>query len=139
DRANRTVDALLTLARVQSGLESARHQQVDLMALVADSVDRVRADEGSQRSWQLHLAPVTVSGDPELLARAVGNLLENAERHNLPGAEGWVDVRLLTRGDQAILAVSSTGPRIEPSEADELTLPFRRGARDRVGSDRGVG
>ena len=98
DRANRTVDALLTLARVQSGLETARHEQVDLMALVTEAVDRVRDEEGSTRSWNLHLAPVTVAGDPELLDRAVGNLLQNAERHNLPGSEGWVDVRLHTRG-----------------------------------------
>jgi len=139
DRANRTVDALLTLARVQSGLESARHEPVDLMALVTEAVDRVRDEEGSLRHWNLHLTPVTVPGDPELLDRAVGNLLQNAERHNLPGSEGWVDVRLHTRGGEAVLVVSSTGPRIDPGDAADLTLPFRRGARDRVGSDRGVG
>ena len=85
DRANRTVDALLTLARVQSGLEPARHEPVDLMALVTEAVDRVRDEEGSLRPWHVHLVPVTVPGDAELLDRAVGNLLQNAERHNLPG------------------------------------------------------
>jgi signal transduction histidine kinase len=139
DRANRSVDALLTLARVQSGLEAVRHEPVDLMALVADAVDRVRAEEGSDRPWHLHLAPVSVPGDAELLDRAVGNLLQNAERHNLTGAEGWIDVRLLTRGGEAVVVVSSTGARIDPGDAAGLTLPFRRGARDRIGSDRGVG
>jgi signal transduction histidine kinase len=139
DRANRTVDALLTLARVQSGLETARHEPVDLMALVTEAVDRVREEEGSLRHWNLHLTPVTVTGDPELLDRAVGNLLQNAERHNLPDSEGWVDVRLHTRDGEAVLVVSSTGARIDPDDAAALTLPFRRGARDRVGSDRGVG
>jgi len=139
DRANRTVDALLTLARVQSGLETARHEPVDLTALVAELVDRVRDEEGSSRSWHQHLSPVTVTGDPELLDRAVGNLLQNAERHNLPDSEGWVDVRLHPHHDEAVLTVSSTGARLDPDEAAGLTLPFRRGARDRVGSDRGVG
>jgi signal transduction histidine kinase len=139
DRANRSVDALLTLARVQSGLEPARHEPVDLMALVTEAVDRVREEEGSSRPWHLHLVPVTVPGDAELLDRAVGNLLQNAERHNLPGSEGWVDVRLLTRADLAVLVVSSTGARIDASDAADLTLPFRRGVRDRIGSDRGVG
>ena len=88
DRANRSVDALLTLARVQSGLEPARHEPVDLMALVTEAVDRVREEEGSSRPWHLHLVPVTVPGDAELLDRAVGNLLQNAERHNLPGIGG---------------------------------------------------
>jgi len=139
DRANRTVDALLTLARVQSGLETARHEPVDLTALVGDLVDRVREEEGSARQWHQHLSPVTVTGDPELLDRAVGNLLQNAERHNLPEAQGWVDVRLHTHDDEAVLTVSSTGARLDPDEAAGLTLPFRRGVRDRVGSDRGVG
>jgi signal transduction histidine kinase len=139
DRANRTIDALLVLARVQSGLEPARPEPVDLMALVTDAVDRVREEEGSLRSWQLHLTPVEVPGDAELLDRAIGNLLQNAERHNLPGSEGWIDVRLLRRGSEAVLVVSSTGARIDPGDAAGLTLPFRRGARDRVGSDRGVG
>jgi signal transduction histidine kinase len=139
DRANRSVDALLTLARVQSGLEAVRHEPVDLMALVADAVDRVRDEEGSERPWHLHLMPVTVQGDAELLDRAVGNLLQNAERHNLPDAGGWIDVRLLTRGAEAVVVVSSTGARIDPGDAAGLTLPFRRGARDRIGSDRGVG
>jgi signal transduction histidine kinase len=139
DRANRTVDALLTLARVQSGLDTARHEPVDLTALVAEAVDRVRSEEGTQRPWTQHLSAVTVTGDPELLDRAVGNLLQNAERHNLPGSQGWVDVRLHARGEEAVLAVSSTGVRLDAEEAAALTLPFRRGARDRVGSDRGVG
>ena len=139
DRANRSVDALLTLARVQSGLEPARHEPVDLMALVTEAVDRVREEEGSSRPWHLHLVPVTLPGDAELLDRAVGNLLQNAERHNLPGSEGWVDVRLLTRADLAVLVVSSTGAQIDASDAADLTLPFRRGVRDRIGSDRGVG
>ena len=139
DRANRSVDALLTLARVQSGHEPARHEPVDLMALVTQAVDRVREEEESSRPWHLHLVPVTVPGDAELLDRAVGNLLQNAERHNLAGAEGWVDVRLLTRAGAAVLVVSSTGVRIDASDAADLTLPFRRGVRDRIGSDRGVG
>jgi signal transduction histidine kinase len=139
DRANRSVDALLTLARVQSGLEPARHAPVDLMALVAETVDRVREEERSSRPWHVHLVPVTVPGDAELLDRAVANLLQNAERHNLPGSQGWVDVRLLTRGSEVALVVGSTGVRIDPSDAAALTLPFRRGVRDRVGSDRGVG
>ena len=84
--------------------------------------------------------PVTVPGDAELLDRAVGNLLQNAERHNLSGSEGWVDVRLLTRAGAAVLVVSSTGVADRPaSDAADLTLPFRRGVRDRIGSDRGVG
>ena len=139
DRANRSVDALLTLARVQSGLEPVRHEPVDLMTLVTEAVDRVRDEEGSARPWQVHLVPVTVPGDAELLDRAVGNLLQNAERHNLPGSEGWVDVRLLTRAGLAVVVVSSTGARIDARDAADLTLPFRRGVRDRIGSDRGVG
>lgn len=139
DRANRTVDALLGLARVQSGLEPVRRRTVDLAALVGEAVEQVRAEEGARRPWHLHLDPVAVAADPDLLHRAVANLLQNAERHNLPDAQGWVDVRLRVRGGYAVLAVANTGPRIAAGDAAALVLPFRRGADDRTGSDRGVG
>jgi signal transduction histidine kinase len=139
DRATRTVDALLTLARVQSGLESARPRPVDLAALVGEAVEQVRAEEGSTRHWYTHLDPVTVAGEPDLLQRAVANLLQNAERHNLPAGEGWVDVRLRARAGAAVLTVASTGARIADPDPAGLVLPFRRGTGDRTGSDRGVG
>jgi signal transduction histidine kinase len=137
-RAARTIDALLTLARVQSGVEAAEHAPVDLEAVVSGVVSEVRdtAPTGDL-DWHVDLAPVVVSGDEHLLERAVTNLVQNSVVHNVAG--GRVDVRLSAGRAMARLVVESSGPLISPEVAAGLTLPFRRGVTDRTSSDRGVG
>jgi signal transduction histidine kinase len=134
-RANRTIEALLTLARVQSGTEPARHVRVELADVVSEVVEPARAD--SALTWRVELDPVTVVGDAALLGRAVANLVDNAVIHNVP--DGTVIVRLGSSGGSARLQVTNTGPFVAADVAPDLMLPFRRGAADRIASDRGVG
>lgn len=136
ERAQRTVDALLTLARVQAGVESARPARVELGAVVEAALDAVRT-EGDHLRWQVELEPVMVQGDHELLSLAVGNLLQNAVVHNVDG--GWVDVRLSAGVGTVVLEVSNSGRVLDPATVGALTLPFRRGAADRTSSARGTG
>jgi signal transduction histidine kinase len=133
-RANRTIEALLTLARVQSGVEAPRREPVDLAAVVSEVVEQI---DHRDLEWHVELEPAVVPGDRELLRRAVANIVDNAAVHNVP--EGRVDVHLTTSGDTTRLSVSNTGPHIAPEIVADLTLPFRRGAVDRTASDRGVG
>jgi signal transduction histidine kinase len=133
-RAARTIDALLTLARVQSGTQKPEHHPVDLDVVVSEAVARSRTDD---LDWHVELVPVIVFGDAELLERAVTNLVHNAVVHNVVG--GRVDVRLFAGADTVRLVVANSGPLISPEAAEGLTLPFRRGVTDRTSSDRGVG
>jgi len=77
-----------------------------------------------------HAAPAPAVGDPALLERVAGNLLENAVRHNIDG--GWIDVRTSATPEWATLRVSSSGVRIDAGHVSELFEPFRRGGVDRT-------
>ena len=134
-RANRTIDALLTLARVQSGTEPAQHVRVELAELASTAIEQAR--EESSLTWRVELSPLTVVGDATLLGRAVANLIDNAVVHNVP--DGTVMVQLTGSGGSARLRVTNSGPFIAADLAPELVLPFRRGAVDRTASARGVG
>jgi signal transduction histidine kinase len=133
-RAARTIESLLTLARVQSGTQKPEHEPVDFDVVVSEAVARSRTDD---LDWHVELVPVTVFGDAELLERAVTNIVQNAVLHNVAG--GSVDVRLSAGAHTARLVVENSGPLITPEAAAGLTLPFRRGVTDRTSSDRGVG
>jgi signal transduction histidine kinase len=135
-RAARTIDALLTLARVQSGAQAPEHAPVELDVVVSAVAAEARAGAGDL-AWHVELVPVVVNGDGHLLERAVANLVENAVVHNVPG--GRVDIRLSATREAARLVVENSGPLIGPDVAAGLTLPFRRGVTDRTSSDRGVG
>jgi len=68
---------------------------------------------------------VTV-GDPRLLERLVGNLVENGIRHNVPG--GWLRITTGQTSEKVWLHVANGGAVIPNGDVDRLFEPFRRGA-----------
>ena len=83
-----------------------------------------------------HLDPAPVVGDPGLLERLAGNLIENAVRYNHLHGRIWV--RTGTAGEHVRLVVGNTGFEVEPADVPGLFEPFRRGGRERTGA-RGSG
>jgi signal transduction histidine kinase len=130
------IDALLTLARGQAGLE--QREPFDLAA-VTGQVIAARQPEAARRNLTLHaaLAPAPTSGSPGLAERLSANLIDNALRYNLPG--GRVHVTTGTRSSRAVLSVANTGPAIPASAVDRLFRPFQRLATDRASSGEGLG
>ena len=136
ERSERLIEGLLTLARSERQLQEL--QPLDLAMAAADALS-VAAPEverlGLRVSSVLGAAPV--AGDRALLERLVGNLVENAVRHNQPG--GWLEVDTGRTGELAVVRVANGGPRIAPDQVAALFEPFRRLNGDRTGSSRGAG
>jgi signal transduction histidine kinase len=130
------IDALLTLARSQRGLE--HRELVDLRSVVNDAVN---AHEASAAARGLRvdaaLDGADVSGDARLISRLVSNLLDNAIRYNV--ADGRVEVRLAANTTEATLTVTNTGPSVAPDQVSRLLEPFQRAAPDRTVSPNGLG
>jgi signal transduction histidine kinase len=140
----RLIEALLILARGQRGL--AHRVPLDLAAITRD----VLAGRGEQiaasgLAVEVTLAPGLLGGDEALLERALGNLADNALRHNVAGGSVWI-----TAGcddGRAFLTVANTGEEIQPDAVDRLLLPFQRGSeagdayrvRPRSSPDNGLG
>jgi signal transduction histidine kinase len=138
-RANALVDSLLLLARTeaQAGRRLARKVPADLATGVSTALSSVR-QETSRLSLDVttELAPAPVVGDPGLLERLAGNLIENAVRYNHLGGRIWV--RTWADNTQVWLVVGSTGFEVEAGDVPGLFEPFRRGGRERTGA-RGSG
>ncbi len=129
-KAERLVEALLLLARTE-GVEPARREPVDLTELVTRALSVVSGDTHAKR-LRVHTcaAPALAMGDPALLDRIAGNLLENAVRHNVEG--GWIEV-VTTSGPQwTTLRVLSSGPEVDAEQVDTLFEPFRRSGTQRT-------
>ena len=139
ERANGLVDALLVLARseAQSGRRLVRKVPADLSMSVTNALSAVKAEaERLKLDVTTDLQPAPVVGDPSLLDRLAGNLIENAIRYNHLLGKLWLCTG--TVDGQARLVVGNTGYEVEPGDVPGLFEPFRRGGWERTGS-RGSG
>jgi signal transduction histidine kinase len=132
----RLIDALLTLARGERGLD--RRLPVDL-AKIASQVLLTRDTETTRRGLHLthKLKDAHTVGDPRLVERLVANLVDNALRHNV--GSGRLEVSTAATADGASLSVMNSGPVVPADEVDRLFQPFQRLGPDRTHHDGGLG
>lgn len=125
---------LLLLARLDAGEQPGR-TRLDLSALVRE--------EASQRAGDRVPAAVDVPDGVEVagshgqLARVLGNLLDNAQRH----ARASVEVSVRREGDFAVLSVADDGTGVPDAERERIFERFVRldDARSRDEGGAGLG
>jgi signal transduction histidine kinase len=136
EQQERLIEALLTLARSQRGLD--RREPVDLAALTGEVVLARQAEAGRRGlAVASRLGPAAALGDARLADRLVTNLVDNALRHNTP--HGTVELVTGTWAGHAVLSVCNTGPVIDPDRVGRLFQPFQRSDSYRAGSRDGLG
>jgi signal transduction histidine kinase len=135
DKSEELIEALLTLARSDRGLDHT--EVIDLPTAVEDAIDlSAPAAAARQVRMDTELQDAQITGDRVLLERLVSNLIDNAVRHNVPG--GWVLASIRRHEGRVELAVANGG---EPVPADQVTglfEPFRR-LSGRAGGPPGAG
>jgi signal transduction histidine kinase len=119
DHCERLIEVLLVLAR--NDQQRALSDPLDLAAVAEDALEG-RAASGVTTTTTLGEAPVT--GDGVLLERLIANLLDNAERYNVPG--GTVSVSTATDDGASLVQVVNTGQVVPPDQVERLFLPFTR-------------
>jgi signal transduction histidine kinase len=130
------IDALLTLARSQRGLDCPK--PLDLGEITADVLRTREPDAAScgvTVSACIAIAPVL--GDNDLLRQLAANLIDNALHHNVP--HGTLSVHVTSDHDRSTLKIANTGPIIPPDEVGRLLQPFQRLSSRRPANDHGLG
>ncbi|WP_150245941.1 sensor histidine kinase [Nocardiopsis quinghaiensis] len=135
-RHERLIDGLLFLARSDRELEV--RARVDLGEVAGTVLSQLEGElSGSGLHLRQDLRPASVVGDPVLLERLVGNLVENALKYNVK--DGEITVRSGMYEGMPAVQVENSGKVIPAYEIEGLFEPFRRGSSDRVGSGRSAG
>jgi two-component system, OmpR family, sensor histidine kinase MprB len=113
-------------------------------ALLDRVVERARG-HWPKIDFTVDLAPVTVTGVPERMQRAVGNLLDNAAKFSEPDGTVEVALRLApasagSGAAAAVVTVRDHGPGIPEADLPHVFDRFYRAAamRDRPGSGLGL-
>ncbi|MHC4956288.1 MAG: sensor histidine kinase [Planctomycetota bacterium] len=127
ERMSRLVDGLLRLARADGTDEPVRLQPTDLAEFTTELVERLgiaaEVDAGT---------PVPVNADPDLLAQALGNVLDNAVRHSPD------DVVVVVRAPGTV-EVTDRGDGIAPEHTERIFDRFYRVEKSRARDKGGAG
>jgi two-component system sensor histidine kinase MprB len=129
DELTALVSDVVELAR-GSRASSAR-EDVRLDEIANDAVSRAR--RRGELGFDVDLQPTIVRGEPDRIARAVSNLLDNASKWSPP--DGVVEVRL--RG--GVLTVRDHGPGFAQDELAKVFERFYRAERARKLPGSGLG
>jgi len=135
-----TFNALLRIARVESGAYRRAFAEVDLSRIVSDVCDLYRAAaEDAQLRMTCDCAEHgLVFGDRELLAQAMTNLLDNAIKYTPAG--GRIAVHLWKTDQRVRVTVADSGPGIPAADRERVLARFERldQARSKPGNGLGL-
>lgn len=107
-------------------------EPLDLAEVVNQAIDRVRL-RAQTVEFDVDLEPWMVFGEPQLLERAVTNVLDNATKWSPP--DGTVHVRLV----DGALTVRDEGPGIDPDDLPHIFDRFYRASEARTLPGSGLG
>jgi two-component system sensor histidine kinase CpxA len=141
DRLNALVGQLLQVTRAEGDPASLRRAPLRLDELVQQLVEDSSieaAAHGCELKYEKREA-VTVAGDPELLGRAVENVIRNAIRY--APRETAVEVSLARNNGKVVVGVRDQGSGVPEEALPRLFDAFYRveGDRDRASGGIGLG
>lgn len=122
DRLEALISEILTLARLDADPGAA--QPIDLAALLRKLQEDARLSAPEQRI-DIELQPgLHLRGWPDMLERALDNLLRNALRFNPPGQT--ITLSATRRAGEVCIAVHDRGPGVAAEHLAQLGEPFFR-------------
>ena len=128
DRLSEMSEDLLLITRAEAKVLTLERVRTDVNDLVRDTLHalRVRMEERDQ-ALEVHFAPeAAASIDPELVARLVHHLLDNALKFTPPGGTIRVATAPLQSAPGVRLTIEDSGPGIPPDHLAHIFEPFYR-------------
>ena len=143
ERLNELIGQLLGLAALEGGAGVGEAVAVDLDGLVREVVRDAQFEAGA-RGVAVQLeggSGATLQGVPELLRRALENVVRNAVRFTAEGSAVEVTLAALADRTAVRISVRDHGPGVPEASLPELFQPFYRvaEARDRQSGGTGIG
>lgn len=140
ERLHHLVEGLLNFGRLESGKLKLRIERLDAAALArreAEEFQRQHAARGHRIDCHFASEPALVQADPDALRLSLANLLDNAVKYS-PGADA-VALKVTASNGHVQLAVTDSGPGVDPAERERIFEKFVRGSAGAAGAVPGTG
>jgi two-component system sensor histidine kinase CpxA len=133
---SKLVSELLSYSKAGIQSSAVRLESVDLQRVVEDVVSRERNADSPE--IDVNMEPgLSVEAQPELLYRAVANLVRNSLAHT--NGNGAIGIDAARNGGNIILTVSDNGPGVPDDMLDKIFDPLFRVQGDRARESGGTG
>ncbi len=132
ERLSRLINQILDLAKLESGRAEWTSSEIDLAAVVKESVDslgQLFRDKGIAVGLNLPSAQIAVHADKDRLIQVMINLLSNAVKFVAPQT-GRVAITVAVTGGEVRVVVADNGPGIRPEDRESIFEKFRQGGQD---------
>lgn len=144
ERLARMIDNMLFLARAEHPDAAVQREPIDLHALVAQLCDYFEGMAEERGITLVNAAHGTLHAEPQLLRRALANLIANALRYGAADSPVQIDCTLRGQGqdgDAMDISVSNQGAPIAPEHLPRLFDRFYRcdPSRAQPGDSGGLG
>jgi two-component system sensor histidine kinase CpxA len=145
DRLNAMIGELLSLNALESTNDPTKRETVNLDTLVQEIAEDAdfEARSRNRRVIILSTEMIKILGVPQMLARAIENVIRNAVRYTAEGTEVEIKLNCTHDGSKAVAVVSvrDYGPGVPDAELEKIFRPFYRvaDARDRQSGGTGIG
>lgn len=124
----RLIDNVLHYARLINTSRTPAFERVDIVELVAESVERFRphvSNADIEVDLDLPVKSVYVRADRRLLQDALDNVIDNAVKHG--GAGNCLLVSVSSRADRVVIQIADRGAGITPEDLPRVFEKFYRG------------
>lgn len=140
-RLEELINQVLTLSRLENISNTREKISLDLSELVKTLVEDIQM-EADQKNCRIVLNienTIAISGDAELLRRAIENVIRNAVYYTDADSEVTVDYKVV--GSHTCIDIGDNGPGVPESKLEDIFNPFFRTdrARERNSGGRGLG
>ena len=141
DKTVLILDNLLKIARAEAGVARTNMATIDLAAIAEDALDLYGVLAEDKDITLTHaLTPAPIRAEPQLLAQAIANLIDNAIKYTPEG--GRISVATECDETSARITIADNGPGIAASDRARATDRFVRldddGSRATEGSGLGL-
>lgn len=139
DRITELVSTLIQMTRAEGDPAAQRSERIALSELVREIAEDCRLEAATQDCQITVEAPpeLQLAGDPELVRRAIENVIRNAVRYSPTGAT--VELKLSRREDTARITIRDYGPGVPDDALGRIFSPFFRVDDSRNSDTGGVG
>lgn len=142
DRLNKLVDEILTLSKLEAGINSHTIEYIDLITLLNMLVEASRFEAAAnQQTIHLqnpsNLEELLIRANGDLLYSALENIVRNAIQHT--PVHSIITIRLKHTQEQLSILIEDNGAGLPEDELDSVFESFRRSSQVQQNNGYGLG